>query len=185
MKVRVFVALVVALAALAPHVRGRDGIDSRVLQVRMPNEDVELAYIENRQCFTVELSAKSVSVEGVDLYVGDGKVAVPLRAESSRGIFFQGKISLPTGHVFKKGSTVIRYGCFATTAERPSKSRTASTRATDAFLLDVRVSVARPIQVFRPQYKSSKLFNSVGAGLRRKLATSTPSWRQARVSIHI
>lgn len=106
MRSSVFIASVLQLVSLSPLVRGEDVVDARVVQVSMPNEDVELSYIERRECFTVALLATSASVEGVDFYVGDGKVAVPLKAHSSEGIIFQETTNLPTGYVFRKGSII-------------------------------------------------------------------------------
>jgi len=106
MRSSVLISLVLLFGSFSPLVRGGDWIDARVVQIRMPNEDVELSYIERTECFTVALLAKSASVEGVDFYVGDGKVAVGLKAHTSEGIIFQGSTKLPTGYVFKKGSTV-------------------------------------------------------------------------------
>ena len=106
MRSAILTALAVLLVSFSAPAQGADRIDSRVVQVRMPDEDVEIAYVERRECFTVELLAKSASVEGVNFYVGDGTVAVELEAHASDGIFLQGKTKLQDRHFFKKGATV-------------------------------------------------------------------------------
>jgi hypothetical protein len=102
MRSLVLFALVVVLT---PFSQCAHAIDARIVQVRLPDEDVTVSYFESNPVFTVELRAKSASVEGVTFFVGNGGVAVELRAHPSDGLFFQGE-KLPHGHVFKKGSTV-------------------------------------------------------------------------------
>lgn len=102
MKPLVLLALVVTLVSLSSHVHA---IDSRVIRVRLPDEDIAAEYTETAPSFTVRLRAKSASVQAETLYVGNGGVAVELRAHSSKGFVFQGELLVPP-HVFKKGSTV-------------------------------------------------------------------------------
>src|SRR5262245_59522033 len=96
-----FVATIFVLTAFAAR---SDGIDRRVYEVRLPDEDIVVGYYEGDP-FTVKLSATNPAVEGVQFYIGDGTLALQLVAHPSKGIFFQG-VELLNGHVFKKGSTV-------------------------------------------------------------------------------
>jgi len=102
MRSLVLLTLTVVLTAGSPCVYG---IDARIVQVRMPDEDVTVFYYESSPVFTVKLQAKSASVEGITFWVGNNGVAVELRAHPSKGLFFQGE-ELGAGHVFKKGSMV-------------------------------------------------------------------------------
>lgn len=100
------VITVVTLALTFPlHLRG-ESIDGRVVQVSLPVDDIELAYIETKGGMAIELSTGSTSVIGTRFYVGDGKVAVELVAHSMQGIFFQGQTKLEHGYTFKKYSVV-------------------------------------------------------------------------------
>ncbi len=103
---RLFFAVVfacVSLAAVPP--ASADSIDGSVVQVRLPNQDVTLSYIERKSGFTVELESNDGSVEGQKLFVGDGTVAIELVAHPSEGIFLQGD-QYRQGDQFKKGSTI-------------------------------------------------------------------------------
>ena len=73
--------------------------------VRLPDQDIKVSCGERRPIFTLTLRAKSASVEAVTLYVGNGGVAVELRADESKSAFFQGE-KLEAGQVFKKESKV-------------------------------------------------------------------------------
>jgi hypothetical protein len=97
-------ALIALSAALISSSPLAHGFNSRIVQVRLPDEDVTAAYYEGDP-FTVKLYTKSASVEGVTFYVGNGGVAVELKAHPSKGLVFQGQLIDPP-HVFKKGSTV-------------------------------------------------------------------------------
>lgn len=76
-----------------------DRISSRVVQVCLPVEDVQLSYNEGDP-FTVELKSPNASIEGIKFFIGDGQVALELKADPTDGILFQGK-KLPHGYVFK------------------------------------------------------------------------------------
>jgi hypothetical protein len=102
MRSLVLLALAVTFAALSSHVHA---IDSRVVRVRLPDEDIAAEYTETAPSFTVRLQAKSASVQAETFYIGNGSVAVELRAHSSQGFVFQGELLAPP-HVFKKGATV-------------------------------------------------------------------------------
>lgn len=94
-------------------------IDGRVIQIRLPDEDVTLFYVGARAVFTVKLAAKTASVEAPKLYIGDGEVAVELLAHSTNGIFLQGA-HLKQGEQFKSGSTIkVRPGYKKATALVP------------------------------------------------------------------
>lgn len=93
----------VSLAAIPP--ARADSIDGSVVQVRLPNQDITLSYVERKSGFTVELEANDGSVEGQKLFVGDGTVAIELIAHPSNGIFLQGN-QYRQGDQFKKGSTI-------------------------------------------------------------------------------
>lgn len=84
----------------------RRGPDSRVTQIRFPDEDIVLSYGERAPVFVVGLTTASAALEAPLVYIGDGEVALPLRADESKGIFFQGDIPLKSGDKFGKGSTV-------------------------------------------------------------------------------
>ncbi|QDV29194.1 hypothetical protein Spb1_10700 [Planctopirus ephydatiae] len=103
---RLFFAVVfagVSLAAVPP--ASADSIDGRVVQVRLPDQDITLSYVERKSGFTVELESNDGSVEGQKLFVGDGTVAIELVAHPSNGIFLQGN-QYRQGDQFKKGSTI-------------------------------------------------------------------------------
>lgn len=89
------------------------GIDSRVTKITFPAEDVVLSYGERAPVFVVGLTAAGASLEAPKMYIGDGEVALPLRADESKGLFFQGNIPLKSGHKFVKGSTVEVHPGFA------------------------------------------------------------------------
>jgi hypothetical protein len=102
MRSLVVFALAVTFASLASHVHATD---SRVVQVRLPDEDIVAEYVETAPSFTVLLRAKSASIQGEEFYIGNSGVAVELRADPSKGFIFQGELLAPP-HVFKSGSTV-------------------------------------------------------------------------------
>jgi hypothetical protein len=105
---RWFVAVVfagVAVVSIPPPRSWADTIDGRVVQVKLPNQDVTLSYVERKGGFTVELETKDGSVEGQKLFIGDGMVAVELVAHPSNGIFLQGD-KYRQGDQFKAGSTI-------------------------------------------------------------------------------
>lgn len=87
-------------------VSARRGPDSRVTKITFPAEDVVLSYGERAPVFVVGLTTASAALEAPRVYIGDGEVALQLRADESKGIFFQGDIPLKSGHKFEKGSTV-------------------------------------------------------------------------------
>lgn len=82
-----------------------ESIHGGVTQVKLPSEDVILAYVEARGGFTVQLETKTASVEAQKMYIGDGKIAVELVAHASNGIFLQGD-KYKSGDQFKKGATI-------------------------------------------------------------------------------
>jgi hypothetical protein len=99
-------SLVLAVAAaFGPLFPCPRAIDSGVIRVRLPDEDVTALYVEQAPSFTVALRAKDASVEATRFYVGDGVLAVVIWATGSEGIIFQGT-KMISGSVFKKGSTV-------------------------------------------------------------------------------
>jgi hypothetical protein len=103
---RLFFAMVFAGVSLAAVPSAwADSIDGSVVQVRLPNQDITLSYVERKSGFTVELEANDGSVEGQKLFVGDGTVAIELVAHPSNGIFLQGN-QYRQGDQFKKGSTI-------------------------------------------------------------------------------
>ena len=96
-----FIALAVAVGWSSPSAHGHN---SRIVQIRLPDEDVTCGYYEGNP-FTVKLSTKTASVEGVNFYVGNAGVAVEFKAHPNKGLVFQGQFIDPP-HEFKKGSTV-------------------------------------------------------------------------------
>ena len=104
------VMFIAVLVVGAPWPARGGSIDGRVLQVKLPPQDVTLLYIEAREVFTVQLKTRSASVEGQKLYLGDGKVAIDLVAHPTDGIFLQG-VKYHQGDQFKNGSTIrVRAG---------------------------------------------------------------------------
>jgi len=101
MRSLMLLASVITVASFASHIHA---FDDRVVRVRLPDEDIVAAYVEGDP-FTVRLWAKSASIEGVSFYIGNGGIAVELRAHPSQGLVFQGELIDPP-HDFKKGSTV-------------------------------------------------------------------------------
>jgi hypothetical protein len=97
-----------ALIAIVPlsAVEKKGYLDSRVAKVKLPVADVELSYIEASPQMMVELAAGTTTVQGVRFFVGDGKIAVPLEADSLNGIKFQSTKMLQHGHKFAKYSTI-------------------------------------------------------------------------------
>lgn len=81
-------------------------LDSRVAKIKLPVDDVELNYCEANPHMMVELVAGNTSIQGVRFFIGDGKVAVPLEADSLHGIKFQSSQVLKHGHKFAKYSVV-------------------------------------------------------------------------------
>jgi hypothetical protein len=102
---RSFVLIALLAAVCSSSSPPAHGTDARVVYVVLPNEDVVAEYVESAPAFTVRLRAKSASVERIGFFIGDGAVAVELKAHPSNGFVFQGRELLPP-HVFKKGSTV-------------------------------------------------------------------------------
>lgn len=80
-------------------------IDGRVVQLQLPAEDFTLYYVEARAVFTVKLAGKTAFVEAPRMYIGDGVVAVPLRADETNGIFLQDR-KLVQGDQFKQDSRI-------------------------------------------------------------------------------
>jgi hypothetical protein len=101
MRSLVLLAPALAVAPFSPPVHA---VDNHVIRVRLPDEHIVVGYVEGDP-FTVRLQAKNASVEGVSFYVGNGGIAVELRAHPSQGLVFQGELIDPP-HEFKKGSTV-------------------------------------------------------------------------------
>lgn len=87
-------------------VEKRRNLDSRVTKLKLPVADVELSYIEANPQMMVEIAAGTTTVQGVRFFVGDGRIAVPLEADSLNGIKFQSTQMLQHGHKFAKYSTV-------------------------------------------------------------------------------
>lgn len=102
--------LISAVVVVASAPAFADTIDSRVVQVTLPNQDVTLHYVERSPGFTVELKAKDGAVEAPRVYIGDGTVAVELFAHPIDGLFLQ-DVKLKQGDQFKKGGTIkVRLG---------------------------------------------------------------------------
>lgn len=80
-------------------------IDGRVVQITLPARDIVLSYNESREVFTVELKTEFASAEAASMYVGDGEVALELRADPTNGIFLQGDY-LPHGTEIKKQAVI-------------------------------------------------------------------------------
>ncbi len=119
MRLSLFVSAMAVLALLASSSAWADSIDGRVIQVRLPAEDVTLFYVEARNVFTVRLSTKSASVEGQAMYIGDGQVAIELVAYRSQGIILQG-VKYRQGDKFKRGSRIkVRSGYKKASELRP------------------------------------------------------------------
>ncbi|MGC4002074.1 MAG: hypothetical protein QM811_02550 [Pirellulales bacterium] len=79
-------------------------LDTRIISVRMPQEDLTLCYFEGSPSMGIELTSLSASIRGNRFYVGDGEIALLLDASQSR-LTFQGTADgIAHGHVFKKGA---------------------------------------------------------------------------------
>lgn len=105
----VCVALVVTMVVLLSQwytASASDQIDGRVVQVTLPHSDIQVVYLEARGGMSLELTAGGVKVIAPKIYVGDGKVAIPLEAHGTDGIFLEGSKSVNSGHVFKQYSVV-------------------------------------------------------------------------------
>lgn len=79
-------------------------IDGGVLQVKMPSEDLTFSYVE-RSVFTVQMESESASIEGTKMYLGDGEIAIELKAHPSEGIRLQG-LPIKQGHMIRKGDSI-------------------------------------------------------------------------------
>lgn len=116
MRASLATVLVVVLAGAPARA---DSVDGRVVQVRLPAQDVTLSYIEATVGFTVQLKTKDAAVEAQKLYIGDGTVAIDLVAHPTNGIFLQG-VKYRQGDEFKKGSTIqVRAGYKKASELRP------------------------------------------------------------------
>ncbi|MFO0869285.1 MAG: hypothetical protein U0935_10170 [Pirellulales bacterium] len=102
----VALALAVVAASAIVGVACAESIDGRVVTVELPVADVTLSYVETPGAFSVELDAGNTAVRGQKFYLGDGQVAVELRATESQGILFQGTEQLNHGYVIKKYDVV-------------------------------------------------------------------------------
>lgn len=98
----VLILAVLAVSSSRPALGGT--IDGRVLLVELPAEDYTLYYVE-RSVFTVRLKGATASIEGREMYIGDGEIAIPLVAHASKGIFLQGE-PYEQGDKFEKGATI-------------------------------------------------------------------------------
>ena len=95
----------ITVFAVSPLIAMSETVDGRVIQVELPAEDVTLLYVEARSGFTVKLEAKTASVEGQKMFIGDGQVALDLVAHASQGIFLQG-VKYKQGDRFKIGAKI-------------------------------------------------------------------------------
>ncbi|HEV7279943.1 MAG TPA: hypothetical protein VGN57_06975 [Pirellulaceae bacterium] len=85
----------------------RNSIDSRVVQVELPLEDLLVSYVESPSGMLVQVSAGKASVSGTKFYVGDGEIALELKVEHPRGILFQGREDwIGHGSRFEKYSVI-------------------------------------------------------------------------------
>jgi len=121
MRVPLAVPCAAVLAALHSAPACGESMDSRVIQVTLPADDVTLSYVERQPGFTVRLQTPSASVEGEKLYIGDGAVAIDLVAHPSQGIFLQG-VMYRQGDKFEKGRIIkLRPGHKKATELKPGE----------------------------------------------------------------
>lgn len=98
----------VAATLIGPMFAGdvEKSIDSRVVTIKLPVADIELNYVEANHGMAIEMVASTTKISGNRFYVGDGKVAVLMEADTLNGIRFQETQMLVHGHTFKKYSIV-------------------------------------------------------------------------------
>jgi hypothetical protein len=105
MKTPIYSVFVVVLGMVLSRPCAAESIDGRVIQIRLPKEDVALSYVETIGGFSVALRTATSEVQGQKLYIGDGITAAELIAHNSKGIFFQDR-EMVSGEGFKIGQVV-------------------------------------------------------------------------------
>lgn len=127
------VASLMALSSLSDNVRAEPNAKG-VVKVELPRGDATLLFIEAGDGMRVGLKTASASVRGRTLYLGDGKVAVELRADD-RGIWFQDNIKLWQGYQFRNGSRVTL---------KPGYKKAADLKSGDVYVILPGVTFTKP-----------------------------------------
>lgn len=94
-------------------------VDGRVVQMKLPAQELRLSYIESRSTFTVELAADVASVQAEKMYIGDGTIAIELRADSTNGIFLQDELLQHGTRLEKQAVVKVKPGYKQATELKP------------------------------------------------------------------